>query len=581
MGAKVRYLPVARGRCYRLMSGMSQSMQLGRYSLHAQLAGGGMATVYLARLNGAVGFGRTVAIKRLHPHLAKDPEFVTMFLDEARLSARIQHPNVVPTLDVVATDGELFLVLEYVKGETLSVVNRAMARQKAFIPVPIVASLVVGMLNGLDAAHEARDERGAPLEIVHRDVSPQNVMVGADGVARILDFGIAKAASRLGNTREGQLKGKIAYMAPEQLMGTVSRQTDIYAAGVVLWEELTGRRLFYAESEVHTMVLVQKGDIPRPSSLNPAVPGALDEIVMKALARNPEDRFRTAHEMASAIESVTELTSPNKVAEWLKGVAGELIDARAKLVKEIESGVRAPGPMQVFDQLRSPGVQDSGPYSASASGGFPSISGSNPAFVRPSSHPSHPSQSGPFGPLGTGSTRISGLPDPNFVPTQSASTLSLGPPKGQGTRNTIIVAGAAMALLLLVGGGVLFARRAQPNSLVNARTGPSASTLTSPLPPPESVVPQADRNGQNAQAAGDTSATRPSGSAAIGGSAATAGSATAGRSAPTVMSAGAASAVPGDARKDPHAVTQPPKQPPPPPKNPKNGNDLDNLLDSR
>ncbi len=565
-------------------------MQLGRYSLHAQLAGGGMATVFLARLNGAVGFGRTVAIKRLHPHLAKDPEFVTMFLDEARLSARIQHPNVVPTLDVVATDGELFLVLEYVKGETLSVLNRAMARQKAQIPVAIVASLVVGMLNGLDAAHEARDERGAPLEIVHRDVSPQNVMVGSDGVARLLDFGIAKAATRLGNTREGQLKGKIAYMAPEQLMGQVSRQTDIYAAGVVLWEELTGRRLFYAETEVHTMSLVQKGDIPRPSSLNPAVPAALDAITMKALAREPSHRYQTAHEMAQAIESVTELTSPNRIAEWLNGVAGDLMEARAKLVKEIESGVRAPGPMQVFDQLRSPGVQDSGPYPSMVQDGrsssrFPPRSGSNPQLGPPSS-PSHPrpnsvppprSEAGPYGQVATNPGRISGppgLPDPNFVPTQSASTVSLGPPKMGGRNRTIFAAFAAIMVVGLIGIVVGIARHGA--SPVAAQGNASSSHVA---PPQETkVVPTTGTVGTTTTTA---TGAAPDPSTLVG---------TPGAGTPGTGTPGSGTAAPWTASSPGNSqvrtVPVPGKGPGPqksqqPAKNTKNGNDLDNLLDSR
>src|SRR5215475_8036250 len=165
---------------------MGEPFQLGRYALHAELAAGGMAAVYLARQTGAVGFGKTVAIKRAHPHLAKDPYFARMFLDEARLVARVVHPNVVPILDVVSTDSELFLVLGYVRGETLSGLLRAVRKRKEHIPVPVAAAIIVGMLAGLHAAHEARDEMGNPLNIVHRDVSPQNLMVGADGVPRVL-----------------------------------------------------------------------------------------------------------------------------------------------------------------------------------------------------------------------------------------------------------------------------------------------------------------------------------------------------------------------------------------------------------
>src|SRR5258708_3975182 len=198
-----------------------------------------MATVHFGTLLGPVGFSRTVAIKRLHEQFAKDPEFVSMFLDEARVAARIRHPNVVQTLDVVATEGQIFLVMEYVQGESLSHLVRATRKRGKKIPPKIVATVLAGALHGLQAAHDAKDEHGAPLGIVHRDVSPHNVLVGVDGVSRVLDFGVAKAAGRLQSTRQGQLKGKVAYMAPEQVRGAaVDRQTDVYSAAVVLWETL-------------------------------------------------------------------------------------------------------------------------------------------------------------------------------------------------------------------------------------------------------------------------------------------------------------------------------------------------------
>src|SRR6185369_14610263 len=206
---------------------------------------GGMATVHLVRLLGPVGFSRTVAIKRLHAQFASDPEFVSMFLDEARLAARIRHPNVVPTLDVVTTGGELFLVMEYVPGESAARLARALRERQQTIPLRVLSGIITGVLHGLHAAHEAKDEQGAPLSIVHRDVSPQNVLVGTDGVARVLDFGVAKAAGRIHQTREGSVKGKLPYMPPEQMRGgEISRKTDVYAAAVVLWECLTGEWLF-------------------------------------------------------------------------------------------------------------------------------------------------------------------------------------------------------------------------------------------------------------------------------------------------------------------------------------------------
>lgn len=335
---------------------MGEPFQLGRYSLHAELASGGMATVYLARLNGPVGFGRTVAIKRLHPHLARDPNFVAMFLDEARLAARVQHPNVVTTLDVVASDRELFLVMDYIRGESLGLLTRLVKKSKATIPIPIAARILIDMLMGLHAAHEATNEKGEPLGIVHRDVSPQNVIVGADGVSRVLDFGVAKAASRLQTTREGQLKGKIPYMPPEQLNGEVSQRTDVYAAGVVIWETLTCTRLFKGETEAQVLHMIMTAPIPQPSSVNPEVPGPLDRVVLKALQKNPNDRYQTARELAEAIDACVRPASTMQVAEWLEKTAASSLAMRNKVVAEIESGASTPDKplMEMLEEASRP-----------------------------------------------------------------------------------------------------------------------------------------------------------------------------------------------------------------------------------
>jgi serine/threonine protein kinase len=210
----------------------------------------GMATVHLARQVGDAGFARIVAIKRLHERYARDPEFVAMFLDEARIVARIRHPNVVQTIDVVAEDGELFLVMEYIHGESLLRMMQMAIRSAALLPVPVAAAILVGALHGLQEAHDARGETGEPLGIVHRDVSPHNVLIGTDGAARVLDFGVAKASQRIQTTLEGQLKGKLSYMAPEQITNRpTDRRTDVYSAAVVLWEALTGTKLFQGDSE--------------------------------------------------------------------------------------------------------------------------------------------------------------------------------------------------------------------------------------------------------------------------------------------------------------------------------------------
>jgi serine/threonine-protein kinase len=310
---------------------------VGRYVLYGELASGGMATVHFGRLSGPVGFSRTVAIKRLHPHFAKDPEFVTMFLDEARLCGRIRHPNVVPTLDVVTTEGEIFIVMEYVAGEALSKLMKMAAAKNILMPPKVAATILSSVLHGLHAAHMTKDEHGRELGIVHRDVSPQNILVGADGTARVLDFGVAKAAGRLQTTRDGQLKGKIAYMPPEQLSGMpVTKLVDIYAASVVLWEALTGRRLFDGETEAIVLARAIEGCVDPPSSHNAFLEPAVDAVVLRGLARDPEMRFSTAREMALALEQTIGLASPSEVGEWVEMVCGEELARRAATIAEIE-----------------------------------------------------------------------------------------------------------------------------------------------------------------------------------------------------------------------------------------------------
>ncbi|HEY4120655.1 MAG TPA: serine/threonine-protein kinase [Byssovorax sp.] len=310
---------------------------VGRYVLCDQIAAGGMATVHIGRLLGPVGFARTVAIKRLHAQFAKDPEFVAMFLDEARIAARVRHANVVATLDVVVLKGELFVVMDYVHGESIATLLRTCrAQTNGGVPVAIALSVMAGALYGLHAAHEATNEYGAPLRIVHRDVSPQNILVGQDGVPRVVDFGVAKAADRLQTTTQGGLKGKIAYMSPEQIGAhAVDRRTDVYAASVVLWEMLTGRRLFQAESEVRLIQAVLMGEIAPPSAYVPGLPPAIDHLVMTGLSKDPDARFPTAAAMAEAAQELA-FATPGQLGAWVKGLGGQSLDLRAARVAQIE-----------------------------------------------------------------------------------------------------------------------------------------------------------------------------------------------------------------------------------------------------
>lgn len=310
-----------------------------RYELVAEIASGGMATVFLARLSGVGGFQRMVAIKRLHPHLAGDQEFVDMFLDEARLAAGIHHPNVVSILEVGASPRGYYLVMEYIEGDTLARLLARAATSSQRVPEPIVIRVVLDMLAGLHAAHELKDEAGQPTSLVHRDVSPQNLLVGVDGVCRITDFGVARAATRLAGTRVGQLKGKIAYMAPEQALGQtdLDRRADVFAAGIVLWEVLAGRRLFKSENEAATLSRVLNDPIPVLHEAAPHVDPALSEIVMKALERDRDKRYATAAEFADALERVAtalgKLAAPKELAQYVTGVLGAEIEQQRDAVR--------------------------------------------------------------------------------------------------------------------------------------------------------------------------------------------------------------------------------------------------------
>jgi serine/threonine-protein kinase len=290
-----------------------------RYELLGELASGGMATVYLARMRRPMGFSRLVAIKAMHPQFAKDPSFVTMFLDEARLTARLRHPNVVPTLDIVAEEGHLLLVMEYVEGASLATLLRTARSAGVKIPVGIACAVVHDMLLGLHEAHQAKDDDGVPLAIIHRDVSPQNVLVGVDGLSRVLDFGVARARQNTHRSNDNEIKGKIPYMPPEQLFGEeLDHRVDVYAAGVTLWEALCCERLFDGPSETALVRQISELPIRKPSSCLPDLPANVDALVMKALERSAYDRFGSALEMAEAIAKAVQLPTRTEVSNWVR-----------------------------------------------------------------------------------------------------------------------------------------------------------------------------------------------------------------------------------------------------------------------
>ncbi|MGB0681013.1 MAG: serine/threonine-protein kinase, partial [Polyangiales bacterium] len=270
--------------------------KLGDYRIVARLSSGGMATLYLARRGGAAGFSRFVAIKVVHPHLAQDTQFVRMFVDEAKLSSRIQHPNVVHVEELGEAEGTYYLVMEYVHGFSLAQVLAALARHKRRLSPALAVWIAMRVADGLHQAHETKDARGQHLGVVHRDVSPQNILLSTHGHIKLIDFGIAKAFGRQYQTVTGSLKGKLKYMAPEQARASaVDRRTDIYALGIVLWEMLAMRRLFKAENDFDLLEKVRDPEISSPRLFAAHdISDALERAVLSALAKDPAARPQSA-----------------------------------------------------------------------------------------------------------------------------------------------------------------------------------------------------------------------------------------------------------------------------------------------
>jgi len=314
-------------------------LRVGRYLVFEPIGAGGMASVHVGRMLGPLGFSRTVAVKRLHPHLIEDGAFVTMLVEEARIASRIQHPAVIQTIDIVSEQGEVLLVMEYLHGESLAKLLRTATAQGDPVPLPIAATIAAQMLRGLHAAHEVTGEGGRPLDLVHRDVSPQNVLLGEAGEVKVIDFGVAKALGRAPTTRAGQVKGKLSYLSPEQLLGqSVDRRADVFAAGIVLWEMIVGARLFGGDDARETYRRIASCEVPSPSASAPGrdVDPELEAIVMKALARQPEDRYPTAAAMADALEARGSLASSTQVGGWVVTLCGASLEQRRARIAGIE-----------------------------------------------------------------------------------------------------------------------------------------------------------------------------------------------------------------------------------------------------
>lgn len=316
----------------------SETHRLGPYELIAEIARGGMARVFLARRQGEAGFERLFAIKLMHDHLNNEQEAVTMLIDEARLASRLHHPNVVPIVDIGNEGGSYYLAMDYVEGCSLA---DLLKKSKHRRPPELIVPLVLDSLHGLHAAHEIKDADGASIGLIHRDFSPQNLMIGVDGICRVTDFGVAKAASRLTHTRSTIQKGKIAYMSPEQLEAqeVIDRRVDIWAAGVVLWYALTGEHPFRGKSEAATIHMIISRELPKPSSVGFKPPECFDDILGKALSRDRDARFATAQEMADQLQRVAMKSdlhaTQSEVATWVLGSFERDLEERRATIRQL------------------------------------------------------------------------------------------------------------------------------------------------------------------------------------------------------------------------------------------------------
>jgi serine/threonine protein kinase len=431
------------------------AVPFGKYELLRKIASGGMGQVFLARERSSVE--RIVVLKLILPHLAEDDEFLTMFLEEARLVARLQHPNLVTILDLQEVEGRHCLAMEYVQGDDVRRLDKQSRLKGRLLPAGLVMRVISEAAAGLDYAHKARDAQGQPLRLVHRDVSPQNILVGFDGAVKIIDFGVAKAASSGHQTATGVLKGKYPYMSPEQASGqSVDGRSDQFALGVVMWELLTGRRLFKGESDMMTLRLVKDCQVPKPSQINPKLPPGLDEVVLRALAPTPDKRYPDCGAFRLALEDyIIQLRLPASTAHlsaFLRELYADRIATEADPSK--------------LDQLAEDADLDTKDKSN------PSRSSHS---VAPPGHRSTPSRASLPSVRSRHSVEALVGPAPMHRPEPTRGTQPLGRPTPERRFPVIPVAVGGVAVLLIAGAALAYFTRKPPESV--------------PQPPPVAANP--------------------------------------------------------------------------------------------
>lgn len=472
---------------------------LGRYELLMPVAQGGMAAVWAARLLGTRGFQRVVAIKTILPNLSDDVHFELMFLDEAGLAARVRHPNVVQILDLGEENGLLYQVMEWIDGESLTSFLRD-SKAAEGLPLEIAARIMIGVCEGLHAAHEARDDAEQIVGLVHRDVSPQNILITRDGVPKVVDFGVAKANSlSSAHTVAGTLKGKPAYMAPEQVRGEdVDRRADIFSLGVVLYLTMTGFNPFRGANDLATMhKIVDPEPPPKPSTLRTgdAFPEELDAVILRAVEKDPRRRFPTAAAMARAIEqAVPEVrkTGDTEVAAFMRGLLGPRLDARAASLRQAlaDADQRASVPGSPRRSLE-PGTPSSPEItskltfdrvSVTAPGGFAKSltpDATQPITARP------PPLQRSLAPAPIAPARIVSS-DPVVTGTDSATVAAVDAPKASSAKRIAAIAGVG-ALMTLSAAGVFFYTKSREAPAPLPASSLAAATTSAPVVP--SAIP--------------------------------------------------------------------------------------------
>jgi serine/threonine protein kinase len=402
---------------------------LGGYRVVDEIGVGGMASVHLARMDGPGGFQKWVAIKRIHPHLVEDDQFVDMFLDEARIAAGISHSNVATVFQLGKDDNTYWIAMEYLHGEPLREIMRRAEETARFVPTDLAARICADAAEGLHAAHELRGKNGQLLGLVHRDVTPHNLFLTYDGYTKVVDFGIAKVQDRLASTRAGTLKGKLAYMSPEQVRGQeVDRRTDVFALGVVLWELTTNHRLFRMDTDLDTLEKVQACIVPPPSTIVPDYPVELESVVMKALAKNRNERFQTARDFSRALQSFLvrrgTLIGPEEVSNYMRAMFQDRIqkrEAHLHWASEVTSTVNVDALRAQASDEPSIGYSDKDQLGVTGQGRAVKKP-ERPAAPPPAAPPSLPSmqaQSG--GPMQSAMASMSLLDDDEDIPTAVAT----------------------------------------------------------------------------------------------------------------------------------------------------------------